>query len=388
MAWKEPSAAERELAELLRTRGLCVSFAKIRRWREFGVLPWGARRGLGRGAGSVSEITADTAVVAEALAVATASKTRLEKAVLRVFTVHPRSAEAFVATWVPLPERGVRKALTWYIAQDRSSALAVVERAVEAAGDDPEQRADAALAAAHAYYARRYHRVRSARRAGGRVHPADPHSRADAYGLATFAAAAVLGEHEFGADMMVEALRESFGSQGHELLSAQAFAEMQAIASQAECSGKRTALPHGALAADKARQLGETDYDTLCTVRHVLAVLVEAAPALRLACRAGLPDPAVRHIEQVRASNPRVRHYLDCADSISRRSPADAWQGLIPLLISICTASEQLELFQRDVTSLDPALDDIHSVGRRALARLAPDVPASGQGLGFPGGIR
>ncbi|MGW6902562.1 hypothetical protein [Streptomyces sp. NBC_01727] len=47
MAWKGPSAPERELSELLRARDLCASWARIRRWREFGALPWGARRGLG-----------------------------------------------------------------------------------------------------------------------------------------------------------------------------------------------------------------------------------------------------------------------------------------------------------------------------------------------------
>lgn len=379
MAWKGPSGAERELSELLGARGLCVSWAKIRRWREFGVLPWGARRGLGRGVGSVSEITADTAVVAEALAQATARKTRLEKVVLRVFTVHPQAGEAFVATWVPLPERGVRRALMWYVGQDCSNAVAVVERAVEAAGDDPDRRADAALAAAQTYYARRYHRARSTRRAGGRVHLSDPHSRADAHGLAMFAAAVVLGVQEFGADGVLEALRESFGSPGDGLVSAQAFAETEAITSEAECSGGQLVLPGGGLAADKERRLSETDYDTLCQVRHVLAVLAESALPLRLASRAGLQDPALQHIEQVRAANPRVRHYLDCADFISRRPPADAWKELIPLLISICTTPEKLDAFQKDVTALDPALDEVHALGRQAVARLAPASSTAGE---------
>ncbi|MEU0428860.1 hypothetical protein ABZ235_35760 [Streptomyces canus] len=40
MAWKEPSTAERRLREQLAAHGLSVSWAKIRRWREFGALPW------------------------------------------------------------------------------------------------------------------------------------------------------------------------------------------------------------------------------------------------------------------------------------------------------------------------------------------------------------
>ncbi|WP_326813438.1 hypothetical protein [Streptomyces sp. NBC_01763] len=377
MAWKGPSAAERELSELLRARDLCVSWARIRRWREFGALPWGARRGLGRGAGSVSELTADTAVVAEALALATARKARLEKAVLRVFTVHPRCEDVFVATWVPLPERGVRKALTWYLGQDRSSAVAVVERAVEAVGDDPERRAEAAHAAAHAYYTRRYHQARRMRSAGGGVHPADPHSRADAQGLATLAAAAVLGMEEFGADSVMESLQQSLGSEDDEALSAQAFTEMTAIAAQRELSGNRLADPSWMLTADRARRLRETDYSTICTVRHVLAVLVESALPLRLAYRACLQDPALQHIEQVRTANPRVHHYLDCAEYISRRSPADAWESFTSLLLSICTGPERLEAFQQDVTALDPALDEVHALGRHAAARLAPASAAA-----------
>ncbi|MFG2402632.1 hypothetical protein [Streptomyces lydicus] len=160
MAWKKPSAAERALSDLLSARGLDVSWAKIRRWREFGALPWQPARGLGRGAGSVSGLTPDSAVAVEALALATTGKKRLEKAVLQAFTVHPRCAEAFVATWVPLPERGVRKALLWYVSQDLGGAVALAERAAEGAGDDPNRRAEAAYAAAHAYYLKQYHRVR------------------------------------------------------------------------------------------------------------------------------------------------------------------------------------------------------------------------------------
>ncbi|MFJ8955211.1 hypothetical protein ACIRO1_34475 [Streptomyces sp. NPDC102381] len=377
MAWKGPSAAERELSELLKQRDLCVSWARIRRWREFGALPWGTRRGLGRGCGSASEVAADTAVVAEALALATTRKTRLEKAVLRVFTVHPRCADVFVATRVPVPERGVRKALAWYVGQDRSSAVAVVERAVEAAGEDPERRMDAALAAAHAYYTGRYDRVRRAHRAGGRVSPGDPHSWEDVHGLATFAAATVLGVQEFGADSVVESLRESFGSPDSEFVASQAFAEMKALASQAECFGDQLALPGTGLTAERARRLAEVDYGALCTVRDVLAVLVEFALPLRLASLAGLQDPALRHIERVRAGNPRVHHYLDCADLISHRPPAETWEELIPLLISVCTSPEALESFQGDVTALDPALDEIHALLPRALARLTPDSSAT-----------
>ncbi|MFE9967160.1 hypothetical protein [Streptomyces sp. NPDC005525] len=107
---------------------------------------------------------------------------------------------------------------------------------------------------AHAYYTRRYYQARRTRSAGDGVHPADPHSRMDAQGLATFAAAAVLGLEEFGADSVMEALRQSLGSEDDEAVSAPAFAEMTAIASQRELSGDKLVGPRWMLTADRARQ--------------------------------------------------------------------------------------------------------------------------------------
>ncbi|MGF2213787.1 hypothetical protein [Streptomyces albidoflavus] len=198
-------------------------------------------------------------------------------------------------------------------------------------------------------------------------------------GLATFAAAAVMGWEEFGADEVLESLKASFGSAQDAILSDRAFAEMAAAASQTECWGRQLVRPQWQSTADKVRLLDATDYEVICQVRHVLAVLVESALPLRLAFRAGLQDPALQHIGQVRASNPRTRYYLDCADFISRRPPAEAWEEFVPLLVSICTMPARLETFQQDVTVLDPALDDVHGLGRRAAALLAPALPAAGK---------
>ncbi|MFG2402633.1 hypothetical protein [Streptomyces lydicus] len=206
----------------------------------------------------------------------------------------------------------------------------------------------------------------------GRRHPADPHSRADARGLGVFAVATVLGAEEFGGDALIESLQDSYGSGEGALFSAQEFAEMTAAAVQNECLGDGWVLPTWGLTAARAGRLNEVDFGTLCTVRNVLAVLVQSSLPLRLASRAGLEDPALQHVERARAQSPRLRDYLDCAASVSRRPPAEAWKGFIPLLITICTEPGRLEAFQGDVTALDPALDDVQDLGRRALARLAP----------------
>ncbi|MFF5675542.1 hypothetical protein ACFY8S_36520 [Streptomyces hygroscopicus] len=382
MGWKEPSAAEQQLSELLKVRGMQVSWAKIRRWREFGALPWRKQHGLGRGAGSASGLTADTVVVAEALALATVKKRRMEEAVLHVFTVHPRCREAFVATSVPLPERAVRKALRWSIGQDRSTALAAVGKAIEAAGDDADQRMDAALAAAHSYYGKWHRRTR--RPAEGKAADAVPQSRADAQGLATFAVAAVLGFEEIGADGLIEALRNSYESADDEVFSAAAFADMRDLAQEAERLGEDL-FPRWTAwtsTAEKIRLMEEVDYSTICVVHDVLAVLVDSAPVLRLASRADLQDPALQHIKKVRARNQRTDYYLNCADAISRRPPAQAWKAFIPLLTEICANPTTLGLFQTDVSDLDPALDDMPELGRRAMDRLgagAPSVPSAPQ---------
>lgn len=282
-----------------------------------------------------------------------------------------------MATHVPLAERGVRKALMWYLGQDRSSAVAVIERAVEAAGGDPDQRAEAALSAARVLH-QAISPIPENAPHRWQPHPADPHSRADARGLATFAAAVVLGSDEVGADSVMESLRESFVSEEDELVSAEAFTEMAAIAAQNERVGGSLALPSWGLTADRARRLIEIDYDTICTFRNVLAVLVESALPLRLASRARLQDPALQHIERVRTKNPACATTLTAPLS-SAAAPADAWENFIPLLISICTIPERLEAFQQDVTALDPALDDVHSLGRRALGRLAPASSSAGE---------
>ncbi|MFC7841637.1 hypothetical protein [Streptomyces sp. NPDC057382] len=366
MVWKEPSAAERRLREQLAAHGLSVSWAKIRRWREFGALPWKKQHGLGRGSGSTSELLPETFAVAEALALATIKKRPLEQAVLQVFTTHPRFDQVLAAPSVPLPECAVRRALAWYMARDDSHPLAAIEKAAQAAGNCPDKAMDAALESAHRYFPKLY------RQAKQRSHPPGttaPDNLADADGLATFAVATVLGFEHFGADAIVEAVSKSLPELADEY-GKQVFAHLSKAVREAEGDGQSPFLrrPRWPSLQDRVQRMEQVEYRVICTVRDVLALLVEASPALALARRAGLEDPDALHIEATRASNRRTDEYLRRAEAISRHPGDLAWKDFTGLLLNVCTTPRRLSTFQEDVTALDPALNDVPGLGRRILA--------------------
>jgi hypothetical protein len=122
------------------------------------------------------------------------------------------------------------------------------------------------------------------------------------------------------------------------------------------------------------------EYPVICTVRDVLALLVEASPALALARQAGIDNPDVLHIEAIRTSNRRTDEYLKRAEAISRRPGERAWKGFTGLLLDVCTSPRRLSTFQEDVTALDPALDDVPGLGRRILASCnAPTASSDGE---------
>ncbi|MFE9139353.1 hypothetical protein [Streptomyces sp. NPDC007355] len=366
MTWKEPSEAERRLREQLAAHGLSVSWAKIRRWREFGALPWKKQHGLGRGAGSTSELLPETFVVAEALALATAKKRPLEQAVLDVFTMGHRFDQVLAAPSVPLPERAVRRALAWYMARDDSHPLAAIEMAAKSAGNCPDKTMDAALESAHRYFPKLY---RQAKQKGQPPGMTVPDTLADADGLATFAVATVLGFDDFGADAIVEAVRKSLPELADEY-GEQVFTTLGNALREAEGDGRspfsrRTRWPS---LQDRVQRMERVEYSEICSIRDVLALLVEASPALALARRAGVEDPNVRHIEAVRTLNRRTDEYLRRAEAISRYPAEQAWKGFTVLLLHVCSSPGRLRTFEGDVTILDPALNDVPGLSRRILA--------------------
>ncbi|WP_158781138.1 hypothetical protein [Streptomyces sp. NRRL S-237] len=381
MVWKEPSGAEQRLCEQLAAHGLSVSWAKIRRWREFGALPWKKRQGLGRGAGSSSELLPETFAVAAALALATTKKRPLEQAVLEVFTTGTRLDQVVAAATVPLPERAVRRALAWYMAQDHSHPFAAIEMAARSAGGCPDKAMDAALEAAHRYFPKLY---RQAKQKGQPPGMTVPDSLADADGLATFAVAIVLGFEEFGADAVVEAVRKSLpeltDEYGDEVFARLSSALRGAEGDSASLWSRRTRWPS---LQDRIQRMEQVEYAQLCRIRDALTLLVDASPALELARRAGVEDPDVRHVEAVRALNRRTDEYLRRAEAVSRYPAERAWKGFTGLLLHVCSSPGRLSAFQGDVTVLDPALNDIPGLGRRVLARCmaAPEREAGPQSL-------
>ncbi|QEV30931.1 hypothetical protein CP977_00920 [Streptomyces cinereoruber] len=354
------------MCEQLAAHGLSVSWAKIRRWREFGALPWKKREGLGRGAGSSSGLLPETFAVAQALALATAKKRPLEQAVLEVFTTGARLDQVLAAATVPLPERAVRRALAWYMARDRSHPFAAIEMAARSAGGCPDKAMDAALEAAHRYFPKLYRQAKQKGRPPGMT---VPDSLADADGLATIAVATVLGFEVFGADAVVEAVNQSLPELTDEY-GDQVFAQLSSSLRGAEGHGanpwsRRARWPS---LQDRIQRVEEVEYAQLCGIRDALALLVEASPALALARRAGVEDPAVRHVEAVRAANRRTDEYLRRAEDISRCPTERAWKDFTGLLLNVCISPRRLSTFQDDVTALDPALNDIPGLGRRVLA--------------------
>lgn len=365
MTWKEPSDAERRLHEQLAAHGLSVNWAKIRRWREFGALPWKRQRGLGRGAGSASDLLPETFAVAEALALATAKKRPLEQAVLHVFTTNPRITQV-PTTPVLLPERAVRRALAWYMARDDSHPLAAIEKAARSAGSCSDQAMDAALESAHRSFAKLYRQVKRG------MHPPGttaPDNLADADGLATFAVAIVLGFENFGGDAVVEAVSKSLPEFADEF-GQQIFVQVSDHVRATEIEGERPfrRRPRWPSLQERIEGMELVEYPVICTVRDVLGLLVEAAPVLAVAQLAGVQDPDVLHIEEIRRSNRRTDEYLWRAEAISRQPGERAWKGFTGLLLDICTAPRRLDKFQEDVTALDPALDDVLGLARRVLA--------------------
>ncbi|MCZ4120258.1 hypothetical protein [Streptomyces sp. H39-S7] len=370
MVWKEPSDAERRLHEQLAAQGLSVSWAKIRRWREFGALPWKKQQGLGRGSGSTSQLLPETFPVAQALALATVKKRPLEQAVLHVFSTRPQTCAAAPAL---LPERAVRRALAWYMTRHDSHPLAVIERAVRSAGS-PDQAMNAALEAAHRYFRKLY---RQAKQKGHPAGTAVPDSLADAQALATFAVATVHGFENFGADAIVEAVSMSLPELADEY-GAQIFEQMSQTSREVESEGenpfsRRTRWPSLPV---RIQSMERIEYPLICAVRDVLALFVEASPALIVARNEGIQDPDVRHIEAIRSSNRRTNDYLERAEAISRQPAERAWKDFTGLLLNACTPPRLLT-FQEDVTALDPALDDVPGLYYRLLASYARTAATS-----------
>ncbi|MET8139881.1 hypothetical protein ABZU32_06170 [Sphaerisporangium sp. NPDC005288] len=382
MVWKAPTSTELQLQSWLGERGLHVSLAKIRRWREYEALPWPQRQALGYGRGSASsELTQDTYIVAEALALATRRKQRLDKAVLQIFFVHPRHEEPFIATRLPLPEAGVRKALEWSIANDRDSVIVKMERAMAAEGTDGDQ-IGAALDTAHRHFHNLLRQQISARRRNLElprltfVRNAD-----DATALADIAVAALI-PGSLGSDMATEAIRGTIEDlrinykpdetlRSHKTL----FEAILDLGLKQELGELRvmSSAPDISTSA-QIETIRKIDYARICIVRDLLAVLAEAALPLRIARRVLPDDPVVTRVMELRAQYAIIDYCLHHAEVISRGATARAWVIMTRQLITLLRAYASDEMFGRlraAVIKLDPVLDELPVLIERVRAQVA-----------------
>ncbi|MEU3760067.1 hypothetical protein [Streptomyces albogriseolus] len=235
---------------------------------------------------------------------------------------------------------------------------------------------EAALEAAHRYFPKLYRQAKQRRHPPGMT---APDNLADADGLATYAVAIVLGFENFGADAIVEAASKSLVDEYEQ----QVFVQVGKAVREAEANGENpfSRRPRWPSLQDRVQGMEQVEYPVICTVRDVLALLVEASPALASARRAGSEDPDVLHIEEARTSNRRTDEYLRRAEAISHHPGERAWKDFTGLLLNVCTAPQRLSTFQEDVTALDPALDDVLGLSRRILASCdTPTVPRATAG--------
>lgn len=112
------TGADLDLLQLLAERGLDVSVAQLERWRRSGLLPRHARRGLGRGLGSVAVLDPATVEIADVLARNSSQGQDLRVTVLAWYM---RAGTPGGHTREPVPEPpfdAVRAALVWALRRD------------------------------------------------------------------------------------------------------------------------------------------------------------------------------------------------------------------------------------------------------------------------------
>jgi hypothetical protein len=272
-----PSQADTALIAALRARGVHVSEAQLERWRKAGLLPRNQRHGLGRGSGSTSHVPPGAVDLAEGLALASLRGRPLHEAVLRLFTYNPRfHINIFLVTPpLPLAERPVRDALTWFIQYRENSVTRRIERAIARAhSSDAAEEIAADLAQRH------YLGVLRAQRkdfAESIVTRGIKLTRDRAIGLSNLAISGILGQDAIGADLLADAIRDST------VIPDNSRAELESLIQFMIRENQRRgfagepligAHPPETMERDIAA-LRAIDFTALCRMRDTLALLAE-----------------------------------------------------------------------------------------------------------------
>ena len=358
--------ADAELIGRLRGRGVEVSTAQLERWRTAGVLPRNDRRGLGRGAGSVSRVPAESLAIAEALARGTRRGRPLHEAVLQVFTADPRfGLKIFLATpRLPLPEHAVRAALAWFIRCRENSVERRIERAVAAASsaDDAE---DIAAELAQRHYLGVFRRDRKDLHRSVVTAGFPLAGQKEALGFAVQTVASLFGQEAVGSEQFSETLGCSFG------YATEYRAEIEALAQYMAAENIRRELAGQPLIGDDSLKhtidadieaIRRVDFAVICRVRDALALLAEAAMIYE-AAKARLPgDPMVRRLLGFFTSSHEAHHWVCAAAPLAYTVPAESWKWMASVIVMICSDADNLATFEEVARGIDFTLDDIRNL--------------------------
>ncbi len=363
MPRRAPGQADSALIAALRDRGVHVSEAQLERWRTAGLLPRNERHGLGRGAGSTSQVPPGAIDIAQGLALATRRGRPLHEAVLRLFTYNPRyRLDIFlVAPQLPLAESPVRDALIWFIQHRENSVARRIERAV-ARAESPDAAEEIAADLARKHYLDVFRSQRKDH-TGNIVTRGFPLTKAQAIAQSNLAIADVLGQDAIGADLYVDGMRYS------SLISGNVRGELEPLIQFMISENRRRELAGEPLIGAHPPETMEHDiaavrhieFSSLCRMRDTLALLAEANLIYESARETRHNDPRMHRLLEFFTSSMEAHLLVLAANRIARAPIADAWKVMAQAIVMYCP-EEQFATFDALDSKITFTVDDIRSI--------------------------
>jgi hypothetical protein len=377
------SGPSQEDARIIAQTG--VSLSQLERWRTAGALPRSERRGRGRGHGSASSAPAQTAELAEALDRYVQRGRPVHEAVLTIFCAHPE---------LPLPEAGVRAAMTWFI-RDRAKGLAqAIERSLPAGTADDEGSGvklmsqssyDTALDAVDDYTSR----LRAGKNRILQTPAWDPRidTRRAEEALQPLMIGIVHGMDAIGLDEYLHATRELSSALGprRQLTDHQLAGREQDLRHRQATGDPVFPWPaaHTTVACRTAAQT--TPFGTICQVRDDLTIMAEAAAVnnvLTLLAHVSpsaplLQEPIPQRFREICTTSPYVRPYLAFPPPICAAQPTRAWQSMTSFVITTCAHRMTPTILAVAAMALHPVLPHLRELAMRARPLLPETRPHS-----------
>lgn len=327
-----------------------ASLPQLERWRAAGLVPRNDRHGLGRGQGSTSSSFPGTTELVRAFARYAQRGRPVHEAVLAVFCGHPE---------LQLPESAIRAALTWFSRDRGKGVVDAIRRAAPrddtdgatAPGGDPDSY-DAAVDAVFGIIGKLG--TGRGRFLGTPITDPDVDSGRMAETFPTLTIGLVLGLDTIGAQEYARATGDMSAAIGqNRILNQDEAARLRICLEDRERTGKPLSPgPVGHSAGLISRSLVEVPFRLICQVRDHLTIIGEAAAirtAVMMAGNAGransLPgEPALRQLEEVRASSGAVRAYLLFPPPFCAGNPCPGWKQMTHFIVltSICPGAPDL----------------------------------------------